>query len=146
VNDVELEPSVWIPVGAGGAVVFLVLGWLLHALRGRRLTKTVAKLEAQLDTAIHEREDALAAARQQIDTTNAVRDELAAERRRSSEIEAEAAMADEHAIAVADIVGLEAEVTSLRVLAARAKGLEARLAELESDVGVDIRQPAAKTG
>ena len=141
----ELEPSVWIPVGAGGVVLFLVVGWLLHGLRGRRLTKTVAKLEAQLDTAMHEREDALAASRHQIDATNAVRDELAAERRRSSELEAEAAKAGEHGIAVADIVGLEAEVSALRVLAARAQALEARLAELEADVGVDIHQPTAKT-
>lgn len=162
----ELAASAWIPILVAVAAIALAVGWSLRGLRSRESVEAVAGLRAELEGAITARDAAVAdadAARADLETLTA---EVTAERRGRVEAEEElearrleraqgrgegerpviggraGGAGDDARPTFRDVVGLEAELASLRVIAARARALEARVAELEAGQVIDLREPS----
>ncbi len=136
----ELSPEVWIPVVCGGAAVAFALGWAVRARRSRRQARTLASLHAELATAGAARDEALAEVKAQSETIDRLHNELA-ERPAATETDRTGATAPDM-LSVQEVLGLEAELATLRVVAARTRSLEARIAELESMAVIDLRTSA----
>jgi hypothetical protein len=137
---VELLPEVWIPIVCGVAAVAFALGWGLRARRSRPQARTLVSLSAELADAVAARDEALAEAKAQSETIDRLHNELA-QRAAVSETDRPGAHAPDM-LSVQEVLGLEAELATLRVVAARTRSLEARIAELESMAVIDLRTSA----
>ncbi len=157
----ELATSLFVLIVAGAALAGTVLGGLVVRWRmGRRRIQTaraeerVAVLKTELDaTRRAKRREKNKGDRLQTELT----DTTAEVERLEAELEVAAremdGQADEAAVAshelrefkakFSDIVGLEADIATLRVMAAQVPELERRLAECEGDGSevIDLREP-----
>ena len=156
----ELSVALWVLSLVGAAIVGFFVSHLVHRLRARKTHAAETRTAERLGTVELELDDAIHRSRRELQRSNRLRVERDDAR---SEIEALRAdlydaeqrhVRDEDRIAVAerkadefhakfsDIVGLENEIASLRVVAAKVPELQRRLDELLGDGQViDLREP-----
>lgn len=163
----EISVALWVLSLVGAAIVGFAVSDLVHRLRARHRRAEESRTADRLNTVELELDDAIHRSRRELQRAN----RLAVERDEArTEIEALRAdlhdaeqrhVRDEDRIVVAerkadefqakfsDIVGLENEIASLRVVAARVPELQRRIDELSGDDHViDLResQPTERAG
>ncbi|MEM7288388.1 MAG: hypothetical protein AAF480_18735 [Actinomycetota bacterium] len=156
----ELSVAVLVLCLVGAAIVGFGVAHVLHRLRSRRRRLDEARTEDRLGAIELELDDAIHRSRRELQRSNRLRVERDDAREEIEELRADLHEAeqrqvrDEDRIAVAerhadefrarfsDIVGLENEIASLRVIAARVPELQRRLDDLTGDDRViDLRDP-----
>lgn len=163
----EMSVALWVLSLVGAAIAGFILSHLVHRLRARhrhaedsRLASRLSTLELELDDAIHrsrrelQRANRLSVerdeARSEIDALRAdLHDAEQRHIRDGDRIVVAERKADEFQAKFSDIVGLENEIASLRVVAAKVPELQRRVDELTSDGHViDLREskPSERAG
>lgn len=155
----ELSVALFVLCLVGAAIVGFVASHLVHRLKSRHQRLAESRTADRLGTIELELDDAIHRSRRELQRSNRLRVERDEAR---AEIEALRAdlhdaeqrqILDEDRIAVAerkaaeftakfsDIVGLENEIASLRVIAARVPELQQRIDELTDGQVIDLREP-----
>ena len=163
----EMSVALWVLSLIGAAIVGFVVSHVVHRLRARRQRAEESRTADRLHTVELELDDAIHRSRRELQRSNRLtveRDEARAEIealqadlhdaeqrgiRDADRIVVAERKAAEFQAKFSDIVGLENEIASLRVIAARVPELQRRLDEATADGQViDLRetQPSERAG